>query len=151
MFVTNRISFVSKTNESVFEKIYDIECRVFENKAFTKKELFSDLYDPDVYFIVLSKKNTIVGFVYALPEGKHTARVVDIAIEPKYQKQGLVGKLMSHLEHELKKAGYAFITEDAMIDNGYAATIAKYYTERIKETRKFEGKYGKQQYFKIKL
>ena len=149
--ISVEIASMSSNWETFGKQILLIEQEVFAEKAFSEEMLRSDISDSKAILAVLKNVDTIIGFAYALPEEKNVSCVVDIAILKDYQKKGLVAILMHSLEAELKKNGYEYITEHAMVENGYADKITKNYSSRIIETRDFVSEYGKQRYFKIRL
>lgn len=151
MITTELLTPHLSNSEVVVAQIYAIEQVVFGDKSFSKEMIASDLDEPDVVMVVLKDGDVIIGFVYALPEAEKVACVVDVAIVPKYQNQGLIAGLMLCLETELKRRGYEYMTEHAMVDNGYADKIVKNYASRIIEMSDFFGEYGKQRYLKIRL
>ncbi|HYC83119.1 MAG TPA: GNAT family N-acetyltransferase [Candidatus Paceibacterota bacterium] len=137
--------------KNVGREIYAIEQSVFSEKAFGQEMMAADLNDPQAVLAVLKDQKTIVGFAYALPDDRETAHIVDVVIAPSYQHKGLVAKLMSCLERQLKNNGYKYIETEAMVENGYADKILKNYNAQIIETEEFTGPYGEQRYFKIRL
>ena len=137
--------------ETLGKDIYAIETAIFGSKAFSESFLQTDLSNHDVVVAILKDGDKVIGFAYALPEDEETVCVADIAISAEYQNRGLVATIMSCLETALKQKGYLYMTEHAMVENGYAAKIKKHYNARIIETSDFVGEYGKQTYFKIHL
>jgi hypothetical protein len=58
---------------------------------------------------------------------------------------------MSDLEGKLWEKGYRYVTRDASVANGYAASIDHTYEGRIEERSAHDSKYGPQVFFKIRL
>jgi ribosomal protein S18 acetylase RimI-like enzyme len=137
--------------EHVGVDIFSVEKTVFSQDAFDEQMLRIDINDPRTILVVLKDKEQIIGFVYSMPESDGLARIVDVAILPAFQHKGYISSLMCMLENEMIKQCYEYFTEDAMVENGYAEKILKHYESRIVETHEFEGDYGKQRYFKIRL
>jgi ribosomal protein S18 acetylase RimI-like enzyme len=142
-------------NTSNWEKygsqIFSIETEVFNEKSFSEEMMSVDINDLKTILVILKDEDLIIGFTYATPEKEKVSCVADIAITKNYQNKGLVSILMSSLEEEMRKSGYDYVIEHAMVENGYADKILKNYKSRIIETREFVGEYGKQRYFKISL
>jgi ribosomal protein S18 acetylase RimI-like enzyme len=137
--------------EYVGAEIFNIEKAVFLQDAFEEKFLKKDLTKLETVLVILKDGERIIGFAYSVPETDAVARIVNIAILPAFQGKGHVSSLMNTLETELIKQRYKYFTESAMIDNGYAEKILKHYSSRIVETYEFNGMYGWQRYFKIRL
>ncbi len=152
MITAEIIKSASSSNwEALGQQIFSIERSVFAEKAFSEEMLKSDINDSKVVLAILKDDNSIIGFAYALPEDEHVSCIVDIAIIKGYQNKGLVAILMPCLEEELKRGGYEYMIEYAIVENGYADKIQKNYASRIIESKDIVGEYGKQRYFKIRL
>lgn len=134
-----------------FKQILAIEQSIFGEKAFPEEVMKSDLSNPMTILAVLKDNGVIIGFAYAEPESKRVSCISDIAIAREYQGKGLVAPLMARMEEELKRSGYKWMTEHAMVENGYADKVQKNYAARIIKSEEFVGEYGKQRYFKIRL
>jgi len=140
-----------KTWSIVGEQLYKIKFENFRDNFFSKKVFKEDFENAENIFAVVrnNENNLILGFTYAVPTSydEKEAYIRCTAISPEYQNKGLISKLMSTLEPELRRRGYDFFSRDAAVDNGYADKIKKYYADRIVKT----GPNGRQQYFQIKL
>lgn len=133
------------------EKIFAIESAVFGMDAFTEAALRSDICDRKNILTVLRDDEEVIGFAYVLPENENCCCLVDIAILGEYQNRGLVGVLMTCLEKRLIVNEYKYMTQYAMVENGYADSVEKHYGSRIVEMNDHIGEYGRQKYFKILL
>lgn len=60
------------------------------------------------YICIVKKKNEIIGFGRTVDDGKYYANLVDIAIHPDYQGQGIGKKIVEAISEQL--VGYHFIT-----------------------------------------
>ena len=132
-------------------QLLSIEQEVWAEKAFDEEMMEADINDPKAILIILKDEETIIGFTYALPRSELVSCIVNIVIMKNYQKKGLVKKLMEPIESELRKNGYVYMVECAMVDNGYADKIKKNYHSRIIESKDVDSEYGRQTYFKILL
>lgn len=142
----------SPANWNLFgERLMEIEREAFGDLAFSAEAMRADIDDPSAVLILLRESERIVGFAYALPEGEKTACVVDIVIEKSHRGRGLVAPIMACMEARLKEAGYEWLVEHAMVDNGYADKIERNYGGRIVESGDFVGEYGRQRHFRIRL
>ncbi len=62
-----------------------------------------------------------------------SAYIYFTVLDKDHRGQGLVGKITDPLFEELSKQGYEKVVRDSMIGNGYAAKVAKHYTDSIDE------------------
>ena len=119
------------------------------------------LEDSQNTVILLTLDTHVVGFTIARPVGSiwperaHELGTYNISltgVDPEYQGNGLVSKLMYELEQQLKSKGAEFVERNASVDNGYAGSIERHYGNRIVEQHEPRiTHFGNQQFFRIKL
>lgn len=137
--------------DAVGTRIYEIEYDCFGESSLSREMMKTDLNDAETCLVILKTSSRIVGFTYAIPESDGVARIVDTVIEKEYRHKGLVSRLMTCLESELREKGYDFITRDSLVSNGYAEKIARHYSGRIVEMADIDSQWGKQRHFKIRI
>jgi hypothetical protein len=140
--------------QSVRQDIMNLEEICFPGKGLGEDYLKEKFEDPNSVIVLLKRGEKVLGFSYGTPdENDKSALYIDTTeILPEEQGQGYVVSLVSLLEDEARKRGYAFLTRNAAVENGYADKVAKSYGDRIVETKPDnDSEWGRQRYFKIVL
>lgn len=96
-------------------------------------------------------RGRIVAYTYAYRTTLRTAFIDNTVIAPALQGRGLVGPLIGRLERRMWAAGCRYFERNAMVANGYAATIGRHYRGRILRQRYIRTEYGRQRFFRIRL
>lgn len=149
-------SYENSKRTTYREQIRSLYFTVFSNPQYRFEHLMSDFLNPKNFVEMLIELNCqqVVGFMLAepVPHDKSTAYISFTAIHPNFQHAGLVGILAQRIEYRLKQNKFLYITIDALVINGYAASIEKHYGNRIIHQQDvFRSDWGHQRFFKIQL
>ena len=137
----------------VREDILELEKLCFGENAFDESSLEASFENPKSIVVTLNREKSIIGFSVGVPDRKDASaiHIYTIEIHPEEQGNGYVASILNALEEEARKRGYTFLTQHAMIENGYADKISKNYHDAIVETHDRDSEYGPQRFFKIAL
>src|SRR3989338_6170917 len=139
--------------DDVKDDVMKIEGLAIDGKGYEEDIMREDFENPQAVIILLRNKDSqqIIGYVDATPASEEVINIDSTALNPEYQRYGLVWEMMKELDEELKKRGYKYMTRDAKIEGGYAASVERFYGERIVEKSDHDSDYGPQRYMKIKF
>ena len=150
--------------ESIERDVLRLEHEAFGDKAFDGAYLRAEFTDPSHVVAVLSRpsESNIRGFTYAVPvieidrhrapRAVDTAYIADTILEPWLRGRALVGIMMSCLETELRRRGFAYVERHAAVAHDYASKIRRAYVNRIEvERRPNPSEWGPQVFFRIRL
>jgi ribosomal-protein-alanine N-acetyltransferase len=96
---------VSKIEEYFEEQLYQIYEQSFEfGSPWTKKQVNESLFQENNHYLFVKEENQLVGFLLYIAIADQ-ADVINLAILPSFQKQGVAKKLVLAMEEELCKRG----------------------------------------------
>lgn len=76
-----------------------------------KPEEVKKAFETSSFVCIVKEANEIIGFGRTTDDGKYYAMLVDIVVDPKYQKKGIGKQIVNCLREQLK--GFRFITLSA--------------------------------------
>lgn len=155
----------------ISEDILGIESANFGDQAFDEESLEDAMTFPGSTAVLLRSdrgSGRVVGYTYAVPADlvyeanqeildtgrvsrPNTAYIVNTGIHPDFQKQHLLGPMMSLLESALMKRGFTHVERDSSVNHNFADNIARHYGEQVEESHLHDSEYGQQMYFRIRL
>lgn len=97
----------SNDYESVYSLICDLEGQQMDKESF--KTIYSkNLSDPNIYYLVADKDNSVVGFIslhvqHILHHTKPTCELQELIINPSLRSSGIGGLLMKEVEKIAQK------------------------------------------------
>lgn len=156
-------TFVLRPEEwpEVKRAVVAIERACFARGAYTERQLEEDFTKRCNVAVVLTLHEMLVGYTVAQPKVRwfmwrapvawDTAYVMNTAVVPEWQGQGLVAMLGAALDDELRRRGYRFVERDAAVENGYADKLMRAYAGRVLARRDHASKYGPQRFMRIAL
>ena len=165
MISTELFDKTRKSWEKIKNEVISLEQEAFKENSFTNEEIEADFLNKD-NIVVLLKNNVknedkVIGFTYAKPfepetddgpaKPGETSWMWDTVIEKEHRGKGLLGKLMSTTEDELKNRGFKYLERNAVISNKFAENISKYYKDRIIKSFSLDSIWVPQIFFRIKL
>lgn len=171
-------------NEKEWKKIENVATDLFEHELHIPSSPFDgdriDGKDVQIYpslkeafldssstieLLQSPKNEELLGYTLAIPyirfnprwqepEGKNAAYIYGTVLRKEYQGLGLVEHLVDPLFRDLAAQGYTTVMRDAMIENGYAATIERRFAgEGIIRSSHEHNKFGlgQQKFFEIDI
>lgn len=127
-----------------------IETRCFAHRGDNEEELESGI-KKSLFLAIIRKGDVATGYCLVTRKWPETAYINYTAIDPDYQDQGYLGKLISAVEDELVKIGFTHIERDCRIENGYADKVEKFYSDRIDVKYDHASSLGPLRFFRIRL
>lgn len=150
--------------EQIREDIMRVEQEAFADTGFSEEELREMIYDAPNGTTIIQRDLTgrIIAYTSAMAiswdyperetEDAETAYIESTAIATDYQNHGLVAKLMTALEDELRRKGFQYVERDARVENGWADSVGRHYAGRIiGEPELHDSDWGPQKHFRISL
>ncbi|HEX8964878.1 MAG TPA: GNAT family N-acetyltransferase [Patescibacteria group bacterium] len=150
--------------EQIREDIMRVEQEAFADTGFSEEELREMIYDAPNGTTIIQRDLTgrIIAYTSAMAiswdyperetEDAETAYIESTAIATDYQNYGLVAKLMTALEDELRRKGFQYVERDARVENGWADSVERHYAGRIiGEPELHDSDWGPQKHFRISL
>lgn len=138
-------------------EVLAIEAAAFGDQGYNEQDehLLQTVFETpgNINFLLLDEQSrAIVGYTLVeLQEHSKTAHIRRIAIIPKEQGRGNVGRLMQVLEAELLLRGTHYLTLDAEVANGYADKVQRHYGNRVIEKEDRLASSGQRRFFRIAL
>lgn len=154
--------------KKIGSRVVAIEKGAFPENPFSREKLREDFKNPENIAVLLrNHARKIIGFAYAKPflamgerdilsvgrqdGGIETAYIYDVAIDPSYQRRGLVWEMMTALETILAWR-YRFIEGDFAVDNGFAGRVSQWYGKKVVfEGDPHDSPWGRQIFIRARL